>query len=133
MRCLHSLAILSMHELSVCQALVRQLKEIALREDAVRITKVVVQIGPLSGIEAQLLRHAYPIASAGTLAAAAELVLENLPIRVRCEVCGAETDATANRLVCGVCGDYHTQLLSGDEMLLAHVELERMDEAETVH
>jgi hydrogenase nickel incorporation protein HypA/HybF len=122
-----------MHELSVCQALVRQLKEIALREDAVRITKVVVQIGPLSGVEAQLLRHAYPIASAGTLAAAAELVLENLPIRVRCEACGAETDATTNRLVCAVCGDYHTQLLSGDEMLLAHVELERMDEAETVH
>lgn len=133
MRCLHSLATLSMHELSVCQALVRQLKEIALREDAARITKVVVQIGPLSGVEAQLLRHAYPIASAGTLAATAELVLENLPIRVRCEACGAETDATTNRLVCGICGDYHTQLLSGDEMLLAHVELERMDEAETVH
>lgn len=122
-----------MHELSVCQALVRQLKEIALREDAVRITKVVVQIGPLSGVEAQLLRHAYPIASAGTLAAAAELVLENLPIRVHCEACGAETDASTNKLVCGVCGDYNTQLLSGDEMLLAHVELERMDEAEIVH
>ncbi len=133
MRCLHSLAILSMHELSVCQALVRQLKEIAQREAAARITRVVVRIGPLSGVEAQLLRHAYPIASAGTLAETAELVLESLPIRVRCESCGAETEATANRLICGVCGDYHTQMLSGDEMLLAHVEIERMDEAETVH
>lgn len=122
-----------MHELSVCQALVRQLTEIAQREDAARITKVVVQIGPLSGVEAQLLRQAYPIASAGTVAANAELVLERLPIRVRCETCGAETDASANRLLCGVCGDYHTQMLSGDEMLLAQVELERLSETETLH
>lgn len=114
-----------MHELSVCQALVRQLNHIARREQAVRITQVVVHIGPLSGVEAQLLRHAYPIASAGTPAANAELILETLPIRVLCEACGAESEATANRLICGVCGDYHTRLLSGDELLLAQVGLER--------
>ncbi|MBU1191061.1 MAG: hydrogenase maturation nickel metallochaperone HypA [Gammaproteobacteria bacterium] len=122
-----------MHELSVCQALVQQLKDIAVREDAARITRVVVQIGPLSGVEAQLLRHAYPVASAGTVADTAELILESLPIRVRCESCGAESDASTNRLVCGVCGDYHTQMLSGDELLLAQVEFERADESGTVH
>jgi hydrogenase nickel incorporation protein HypA/HybF len=26
-------------------------------------------------------------------------------------------------LLCGTCGDYHTRLLSGDEMLLASLEL----------
>ncbi|MBI5041850.1 MAG: hydrogenase maturation nickel metallochaperone HypA [Gammaproteobacteria bacterium] len=114
-----------MHELSVCQALVRQLDDIVQRERAVRITQVVVCIGPLSGVEAQLLRQAYPVASAGTAAANAELVLETLPIRVACESCGAESEATVNRLICGVCGDYHTRLLSGDELLLAQVELER--------
>lgn len=122
-----------MHELSVCQALVQQLKDIAVREDAARIIKVVVQIGPLSGVEAQLLLHAYPIASAGTVADDAELILESLPIRVRCESCGAESDASTNRLVCGVCGDYHTQMLSGDELLLAQVEFERADEAGMLH
>ena len=114
-----------MHELSVCQALVRQLEEIARRECAARITKVTVRIGPLSGVEPQLLRQAYPIASAGSAAADAELVLETQSIRVLCETCGAESDASANRLVCGACGDYHTRMLSGDELLLAQVELER--------
>lgn len=117
-----------MHELSVCQALVRQLDEIVQREQAVRITQVVVHIGPLSGVEAQLLMQAYPVASAGTVAANAELVLEMSPIRVACEICGAESEATANRLVCGVCGDYHTRLLSGDELLLAQVGLEKGSE-----
>ena len=114
-----------MHELSVCQALVRQLEDILQAEQAVRITQVVVHIGPLSGVEPQLLRQAYPLASTGTAAADAELVLKTLPIRVTCEQCGAETEATVNRLICGVCGDYHTRLLSGDELLLAQVELER--------
>lgn len=118
-----------MHELSVCQALLRQLEEIAVRERAERITKVVVRIGPLAGIEPQLLRQAYPIAGADSVAAEAELVLEILPIRVACEACGAESDATTHRLVCGVCGDYHTRLLSGDELLLTQVELERTEVA----
>ena len=118
-----------MHELSVCQALVRQLEEIAQHECAARITKVTVRIGPLSGVEAQLLRQAYPIASAGSVAAGAELVLETQPIRVLCESCGAESDAAANRLLCGACGDYHTRMLSGDELLLAQVELEREAQA----
>lgn len=113
-----------MHELSVCQALVRQLRDIAREQHAIRITRVIVQIGPLSGVEPELLRHAYPIASAGSPAADATLVLEPLPIRVHCENCGADSDASANRLLCGVCGDYRTRLISGDELLLASVELE---------
>jgi len=35
----------------------------------------------------------------------------------------AETDALPNKLVCGACGDYHTKLISGDEMLLASLSL----------
>ena len=118
-----------MHELSVCQALVRELDTLARRESARRITRVVVRIGPLCGVEPQLLQQAYPLASAGTVAADAELILENLPIRVHCESCGAESEAAMNRLVCGACGDYRTRLISGDEMLLAHVEIERGVEA----
>lgn len=122
-----------MHELSVCQALVRQLQDIAREQRAARITRVVVQIGPLSGVEPELLRHAYPVASAGSAAADAALVLEALPIRVHCEACGADSDAAANRLLCGVCGDYRTRLISGDELLLTSVELETDAAAETLH
>lgn len=122
-----------MHELSVCQALVRQLRDIAREQHAIRITRVIVQIGPLSGVEPELLRHAYPIASAGSPAADAALVLEPLPIRVHCENCGADSDASASRLLCGACGDYRTRLISGDELLLASVELEADVMSAAVH
>lgn len=112
-----------MHELSVCQAMMEQVREIALQQRAVVVTSVTVQIGPLSGVEPQLLKRAFPIASAGSIAQGATLVLETLPVRVRCERCNAVTEAKVNRLLCGNCGDYRTRLASGDELLLASVEM----------
>ena len=114
-----------MHELAVCQALMEQVEQIAARERAERVVAIVLKIGPLSGVEADLLADAFPIASAGSTTEGAELRIERLPVRVHCSRCGADSDASPNRLVCAVCGDYRTQLLSGDEMLLASIELER--------
>jgi hydrogenase nickel incorporation protein HypA/HybF len=112
-----------MHELSICQGLIGQVERIALEYNARTVDKIVVRIGPLSGVEIPLLRQAYTLARAGTLAENAELIAEPQPIRVVCETCGAETGAQMNRLLCGACGDYRTRLLSGDELILASVEL----------
>jgi hydrogenase nickel incorporation protein HypA/HybF len=112
-----------MHELSVCQSFIAQVERIASAHSARTVDKIVVRLGPLSGVEIPLLRQAYTLARAGTIAENAELVTEIQPIRVACRTCGAETNASVNRLLCGACGDYHTRLLSGDEMILASVEL----------
>lgn len=105
--------------------MLRQVMDITRQQQARAVTRILVRIGPLSGVEPRLLAQAFPIASAGTAASGAVLELESLPVRVRCEQCGAESDASPNRLLCGACGDYHTRLLSGDELLLVSVELER--------
>ena len=112
-----------MHELSICQALISQLEAIAREQAAQRVALIRLGVGPLSGVEPQLLEQAYPIASAGTLADGAELVIENLPLRVSCDACGQTTDALPNRLLCAACGDWHTRLVSGDELQLNSVEL----------
>lgn len=118
-----------MHELAVCQGLMRQVELVAQREQAACVTAIRLSIGPLSGVEPQLLADAFPIASAGTIAEGATLEVESQAIRVRCLTCGAETDASMNKLICGSCGDFRTQLLSGDELLLTSVELERRQRA----
>ena len=118
-----------MHELAVCQGLMGQVEQIAQRENAERITRILLSIGPLSGVEAMLLKDAFPIAAAGTVAENAELAIEVQAVKVKCLSCGAESEASANRLLCAACGDYRTQLLSGDEMLLMSVELERRKSA----
>jgi len=114
-----------MHELAICQSLMEQVESIAHERDAKRVTSITIGMGPLSGVEFQLLKNAYPIASAGTVAEDAELVIEHLPIRVRCNQCGSESDALPNKLTCKQCGDWRTTLISGDEMMLMSLELEK--------
>lgn len=113
-----------MHELAICQALMNQVESIAAERNARSVVSIVVGMGPLSGVEAQLLKHAYPVASAGTIAEGARLVVENLPVRIKCSQCGHESDALPNKLVCKACGDWRTTLISGDELILMRVELE---------
>ena len=112
-----------MHELSICLSLLDQVGEIARQQGASRVERIHLRVGPLAGLEPVLLQSAWPLAAAGTIADAAELVIESSPIRVRGVDCGAESTATPNRLLCGACGGFHTRLVSGDELLLARLEL----------
>lgn len=114
-----------MHELAVCQALIDQVEEIALRERADQVLSIHLGIGPLSGVEPHLLEQAFSIARAGGVAARAELLVDNLPVQVSCDQCGQTTDALPARLLCGACGNWRTRLVSGDELQLLHVELVR--------
>lgn len=116
-----------MHELSVCLSLLEEVKRVARENNAGSVTRIIVKIGPLSGVEPDLLRNAYPIAAAGTLAENAEFEIEVAGIVVSCSQCGRESDAAANRLLCAHCGDYRTNLVSGDEMVLQSLELDDIE------
>lgn len=112
-----------MHELSVCQALVQQLQAVSANNGGGRVALVRLRIGPLSGIEPALLQHAFPIAAAGSIAAGAELLIEQAAVTVRCSDCGEVTVAAVNRMLCAACSSFRVRLASGDEMLLESVEL----------
>jgi len=124
-----------MHELAICQALMSQVEAIARDNDATRVTAITLGLGPLSGVEEQLLKNAYPVASSGTVADSAELLIRSTPVRIQCPECGKESEVQPNRLVCGHCENWRTELISGDELLLIRVEMEKPGQAssEAVH
>lgn len=111
-----------MHELSVCIALVEQVERIAKDRAGSAVDRIVVRLGPLSGIEPQLLLRSYPMAASGTVAEHADLRIDPADVVVHCTQCDCETSAAPNRLLCGECGDFRTRIVSGDEMILQRVE-----------
>lgn len=113
-----------MHELAVCQDIISQVEKIALQHKAVAVHRVTLEIGPLSGVEAALLEAAFPIASADTLAEHAKLEINEIPVKVKCNSCNKTSTVNSNNLTCQHCGDWQTQLLSGDEMLLKRIEMD---------
>lgn len=111
-----------MHELALCQALLTEVERLSEPHRDATLRRIVVRVGPLSGVEGRLLQAAFGFARAGSVASEAELAIESTGVRVRCRDCAAESDVPPNRLLCSRCGGYHTQLVSGDEMVLARLE-----------
>ena len=117
-----------MHELAICRELVAQVSRVAQSHHARRVVSVTVRVGALSGVEPRLLESAYPLVSAGTRARESKLVLEVCALRVRCLECGAQSQPQAASLRCGTCRGRSVEILSGQELLLASVELEAQGE-----
>lgn len=113
-----------MHELSLCQALIRQASQIAAQNSATQINQIQLRIGPLSGAEPELMQQAFPLASRGTCAESAVLDIELSPVEILCPECHNQSQVVINKLDCPHCGNWRTTLMSGDELLLVSVDLD---------
>lgn len=112
-----------MHELAVCQGLINELERLAKQHNAGRIDSIVLSIGPLSGVEPDLLKRAFEIARLDTVAKDAELEIETGPVVVECRSCGANGEVRPNYLLCPSCGDWQVNMKQGDELLLLRLEV----------
>jgi len=113
-----------MHELSVCQGLMRRVEQVAADHGAAAVEHIVLQIGALSGVEPPLLERAFEIARMGTVAENAELEIRTGPVVVECRECGGKSAVPPNRLLCTYCGEWQVRVVEGDELLLLSVELD---------
>ena len=112
-----------MHELSIAVALVEQIEAVVSRESALRATKVAIAVGALSGVDAEALRSLFPLVSEGTKAEGAELRVDAVAARVRCRVCGSESEAKPHFVSCGACGSPDVELVAGRELNITSVEV----------
>jgi Zn finger protein HypA/HybF involved in hydrogenase expression len=59
------------------------------------------------------------------VAAEAELEIEEGPIVVKCQECGASSVVPANRLICEFCGQWRVNVTEGEELMLMSLEIEK--------
>jgi hydrogenase nickel incorporation protein HypA/HybF len=112
------------HELSICGALMEQVTALAAARGARCIRRITVEVGPLSGVDAGLLRSAFDVMRAGSCAAAAVLAIDTPDVRIRCNTCDAVSTTAPNRLVCRQCGGFRSRIVQGDELRLRRVEMD---------
>jgi len=113
-----------MHELSLAQSLIEQVVSAAEAENAARILRVVVAIGPYAGVEKTAFEFAFPAAAEGTPAEGAELIIENAPATLECRMCHAATPADPAQLTCPRCGSDCVDIKGGHDFLVREIELE---------
>jgi len=99
-----------------------QVAAIARERGAEAIERIVLEVGPLSGVDPTLLARAFEVARTGSCAAEAVLSIDTPGVSVRCLSCGSQSQTAPNRLLCDACGGYRTEIIAGDELNLRRVE-----------
>jgi len=113
-----------MHEYSIVQALLDQCAEIAHNHQAHKITKVIVKIGRMSGVEPHLLDIAFHTFKEDTVCDQAELCIDIQPVVIRCKQCRNETVLEEIAYCCQVCESLDVVVIDGEEMYLMSLEME---------
>ena len=113
-----------MHEYSVVQALLTQCEEHAELNEATKITKVVVKIGVMSGIEAHLLETAFNTFKEATVCDGAEFVMNIQPLTIECQKCQSVSELEAIHYCCPECKSTNVKVIDGEDMFLMSLEME---------
>ncbi len=113
-----------MHELSIACSLVKAAAAEAIRHGALRVVKVDVVLGALSGVQMDALLFCFPAVAKGTVCEGAGLDVEIEPARGRCPGCATTSEVRDFMTHCPVCGSWPLGLEGGREMRLRALEVE---------
>jgi len=113
-----------MHEYSVVQALLEQIEGIAKENDAKEVSKIVVKIGVMSGIEAHLLEIAFNTFKEKTICDSAEFIMNIQPLTIECRECNEMSELEKIHYCCQKCQSTNVKVVDGEDMFLMSLEMQ---------
>lgn len=110
-----------MHELSMCGSIY----EIADRAAAGRqVSAIHLRVGQLRQVVPTTLTYCWTLVSDQTDLAGSQLVVDSVPVTLRCLDCGSTTTLVDQLLLlCSHCGGFHVNVTAGEEFMLTSLEL----------
>lgn len=113
-----------MHEMGLACSVVTEVERVLSDFGSeARVATVTLQIGGLRAVVPDAMRFCFEAAVQGTRVQGAHLVIEEIPVRVRCAHCDREWIADTVEFFCSAC-EGPVQVLSGKELLLRAIEIE---------
>lgn len=110
-----------MHELSITRNIVAIACE---RAGQRRVHAVHLQIGALSGVDAEAVRFCYDLCTEGTVAAGSRLEIEAVPGSARCQECSRTLPLSEPIALCPCERRAPLTRLTGGELLVTAMEVE---------
>jgi hydrogenase nickel incorporation protein HypA/HybF len=112
-----------MHEMSIAASLLEAVQSESARRSA-HVAVLGVKIGELSGVDTESLRFCFEVLVQDSDLAPLALDIQYLPWRNRCRQCAQEFPVADYRTECPQCGAVETELVSGNELEFAYMEIE---------
>lgn len=114
-----------MHEVGIMESAMSLVEQHAAGRTQGRVTRVVLRVGALAGVDLQALHFAFDVVSAGTVAEGADFEVEEVPVTAYCLGCEREFSGKGGDFVfeCPDCGDFSGEVRRGRELELSRIEL----------
>ncbi|MFO8049540.1 MAG: hydrogenase maturation nickel metallochaperone HypA [Desulfosudaceae bacterium] len=87
------------------------------------VARVNLRIGKMTAVVPDSLTFCFDIATRDTPLAGASLVIEELPVNLRCRECDHQWTVSSPEFICPRCGNGKVDMLSGRELEIASIEL----------
>ncbi len=122
-----------MHEFSFAYNIFKVAEATAIKHNAKKITEVFLEIGELTLIVPDLLKRSFEMATTGSIAEGAELVIEILPGKIRCRDCGKDSSVTLSEesyltglqlFQCKHCESKNTEIVEGKKANIKNVKIQ---------
>ena len=113
-----------MHEYSIVQSLLESCEEHAQQNESRKVTKVIVKIGVLSGVEPDLLQTAFDTFKEKTICDGCEFVINIQKVIVECFDCSKQSTLEQNEFCCLHCNSNKVKVIDGEDMYLMSLEME---------
>ena len=113
-----------MHEMGICDGIVRAAVEAAEQAGATRINSIEVTVGELTEIVEEPLQFAFDVLRKGTLAEEATLSVSFIAAKSQCADCSAEFGHSRFDAKCPECGSFMVQLLQGRELRIDAIDID---------
>ena len=110
-----------MHELGICDALLKMVRGIMKDEELERIDRITVEVGSLSGVVPKYMEDCWVAVTDGTELQETEFVIEELAGTAKCLDCGVEFTADLNDLSCPSCRGKKLLPLTGRDLTLKEI------------
>lgn len=122
-----------MHEFGFAYNIFKVAEATAIQHKATKITKVLLEIGELTLIVPELLKESFKMAVHGSIAEGAELVIEVLPGKIKCDDCGKISLVSLNEdkhikgidlFECQHCKSKSTQIVDGKKANVKNIMIQ---------
>ena len=113
-----------MHEMGIAQQLVNIVLD-AIPDDIEnpRVEKLNLRIGKLAAVVEHSLTFCLEVITKDTPLEGAEVIIEDVPVSLRCESCNHEWQTDVPAFGCPACKDGQVKMVSGREIEISSIEL----------
>lgn len=111
-----------MHELSIAQEIINIVDQYVPDQKS-SVSSVYIKIGKLSNVIVDSLVFCFDAIKSESDYENAKLVVDEIPMRLRCKDCCSESDITNYTAYCPNCRGSNTELISGNELNVTEIEI----------